>query len=568
METHKLPRSIEPEWAEDGTLKDLRVRVGERAFFMLGPAGPERELAILEQLPEGHHGLPVLLGSGLGHALHALLAKIEGPVAVLDKELDIIANSKICDQYGPDKVLFITEADSKEALKILTKWQVEHGGKPFISLLNPVYQRLDRAWYTYMHEQLTASSSFNFWEKIATSPRFASSKPRLLLMTSKYFLMGEIVRACKRLDFPTYLLTIEDKELTQADFVERMLTAVATFKPDFVLTLNHLGIDREGVLMELLERLRLPLASWFVDNPHLIIHLYARLASPWATLFSWDADNLPMLKEFGFPHAAYLPLGTDPERFRPRTGASPSPFFPTDLSFVGNSMVYKVGARLKKTPLPAAILRGYKHIATEFMQAEERSVRAFVLNKHPHPAESYRALTTDEERLAYETLLTWEATKQYRASCVQELLPFTPLIVGDSGWNTIFRHAEKTWKLHPEVNYYDELPLVYPFSAINFNCTSKQMKGAVNQRIFDAPAAGGFVLTDWREQMDNLFEQGKEVIAFHEPAEIGELVRYYLKNPKERRLVAEAARRRVLAEHTWDHRLLELARAMREIYGS
>ena len=109
--------------------------------------------------------------------------------------------------------------------------------------------------------------------------------------------------------------------------------------------------------------------------------------------------------------------------------------------------------------------------------------------------------------------------------------------------------------MQPEANYYDELPQVYGATAINFNATSLQMKAAVNQRIFDAPAAGGFVLTDFREQLAELFGVGEEVACFREPGEIPELVRFYLKHPQVREKMAAKARQLVLAEHTYRHRV-------------
>ena len=117
--------------------------------------------------------------------------------------------------------------------------------------------------------------------------------------------------------------------------------------------------------------------------------------------------------------------------------------------------------------------------------------------------------------------------------------------------------------MRPEVNYYDELPQVYGATAINFNATSLQMKAAVNQRIFDAPAAGGFVLTDFREQLAELFEVGEEVACFREPGEIPELVRFYLKHPQVREKMAAKARQRVLAEHTYRHRVAVMLDVMR-----
>ena len=93
------------------------------------------------------------------------------------------------------------------------------------------------------------------------------------------------------------------------------------------------------------------------------------------------------------------------------------------------------------------------------------------------------------------------------------------------------------------------------------------MKGAVNQRVFDVPVCGGFLLTDHRRQMEDLFEPGREIVCYREPGEIQDLVRHYLARDDARRAVTEAARKRILAEHTYDLRLASLVRTMREIYG-
>ena len=93
------------------------------------------------------------------------------------------------------------------------------------------------------------------------------------------------------------------------------------------------------------------------------------------------------------------------------------------------------------------------------------------------------------------------------------------------------------------------------------------MKGAVNQRLFDVPAAGAFVLTDWREQTEKLFEPGKELVCYRESEEIPDLVRYFLAHPEERRRIVRAARTRVLAEHTWTHRVRSILTILRETYG-
>lgn len=587
---------------EHGVVIDLEVnRPGSSPLRMLDQGGPARELTVLRAVidllntyaPPALPALPVLLGVGMGHALVQLrdmLAPLPKPAhssplfAVVDKEsvlcaaagLTNDATSGILSEMKDDpRILFIDDADPNAALARLTHWQSQRHGLPFLPLVNPFYQRMDnllsgtdQPYYGFLRQQLEASRKFDFWSK-ARQPRFRTQSPRLLLITSRYFLMGEVAGACARMGIEHHTITLENDEMSSSDFITTLLKEVVEFHPDAVLTLNHLGVDREGILTDLLARLELPLASWFVDNPHLVLHLYEGLASPWLAIFTWDMDNIASLKEQGFTHVFHLPLGTDPDRFRPHPQSAPATWR-SPVSFVGNSMIFKVGQRMQRTHFPAALLRGFKQVAHAFTLTTQRSVRDFVLDT-PELAPAYSALPDTEARLGYETLLTWESTRQYRTDCVRRLLDVksapAPLIVGDSGWHIAFRHEQKPWRWHDALGYYDDLPRFYPLSDINFNTTSLQMKGAVNQRVFDVPAAGAFVLTDWRDQMDELFEPDTEIVCYHHPDEIPDLVRFYLAHPDARQRIATAGRQRVLACHTWDQRLRTLLDTMKSVYG-
>ncbi len=559
--------SATPRLDDDNRLTDVLLNVDGKIWHLAGRGGPEQEsrlLSPLERRTDEPPCLPVLLGSGLGAALAELLRRHDGPVAVVDAERPILDVTHLEERFAADRRLcWIMEPDPGTALKALTVWQMENGGHPMVPLINPVYQRLNREMYAFLKDSLAASSRYDFWAK-TRYPKFQNAKPRILLVTSQYFLMGELVEACRRLDVPHHFIDLGEREIGSVEFVEKLLTAVIEFKPDFVFTLNHLGVDREGVLAGLLERLNLPLASWFVDNPHLILYLYSKVITPGTAIFTWDTDNISSLRELGFDNVFYLPLATDQRRFAPPPGRSEEL---AQVSFVGNSMQYKVGHRLKTSRPNRELLLRYREVAGAFGEHGERSVGAFLQNDFPGLMPHFERLDTPERRLAFEAMITWEATRQYRKRCLEQTLPFNPLIVGDRGWRITFKRSPHPWRWHPEMNYYNELPGFYPRCAINFNCTSKQMKGAVNQRVFDVPATGSFVLTDWREQIENLFEPEKEVICFHQPEEAGELIRRYLAHPGERTAVAEAARKRILAKHTYEHRLLTIMRVMRETFA-
>ena len=77
----------------------------------------------------------------------------------------------------------------------------------------------------------------------------------------------------------------------------------------------------------------------------------------------------------------------------------------------------------------------------------------------------------------------------------------------------------------------------------------------VNPRTFELAAAGAFQLVDRRALLPALLVPDVEVATFAAAGELRERVRYYLAHPDERAAIAAAGRGRVLAEHTYRHRM-------------
>jgi spore maturation protein CgeB len=552
----------EPVFA-DGQLVDLRLGVGGKKWSLWGRGGREREEALADCVPP--RSLPVLLGPSLGRCLE-LLTRSGGPVAVVDNEAAVWEITGLRRRFGAaPNILWCAAADAETALAELTRWQAEHGGLPFAPLMAPASRRVCPALYGALFDVLSASAKANFWDK-AAYPKFRSAKPRVLFLDRPYFLNAEIKAALTQLDVPWSPLAVPVADQGSTAFVEDLLRRVLDFRPDFVLTVNHFGLDSQGRLSELLERLGLPLASWFVDNPHLILSRYQGLARPGTALFTWDADNVQSLGAAGFEHVHYLPLATDVSRFRPGLPSGPETWR-ADVSFVGDSMVRAVSESLAACAAVPELVRNYVDIAAGFGESSERDVDAYLASAHPELAARLRALPDTTQRLACESLLTWEATRQYRWACVTALEPFAPVIAGDSeGWCNAFGPVSSA-RFLPRLDYYDDLPRFYPMSRVSLNCTSRQMKGAVNQRVFDVPASGGFVLTDRREQLDRLFEPGREVLVYDEPGEVAELTLRCLKDGALRLRVGDAARARILAQHTYVHRMAELLGVMRDTFS-
>lgn len=81
---------------------------------------------------------------------------------------------------------------------------------------------------------------------------------------------------------------------------------------------------------------------------------------------------------------------------------------------------------------------------------------------------------------------------------------------------------------------------------------------ANNMRLFEATGVGTMLITDYKDNLAELFQIGKEVVAYSSAQEAAELINYYLNNPQEAQAIAEAGQARTLRDHTYKQRMEEL----------
>jgi len=104
---------------------------------------------------------------------------------------------------------------------------------------------------------------------------------------------------------------------------------------------------------------------------------------------------------------------------------------------------------------------------------------------------------------------------------------------------------------------------VFNATAINLNLHSNTGEGLdpaadfVNPRTFELAAAGAFQLVDQRALLPECFTED-EIVSFEGTDEVPSLIRTWLRDPVGRRTIADAARRRVLRQHTYEHRMKDL----------
>jgi spore maturation protein CgeB len=81
---------------------------------------------------------------------------------------------------------------------------------------------------------------------------------------------------------------------------------------------------------------------------------------------------------------------------------------------------------------------------------------------------------------------------------------------------------------------------------------------ANNMRLYETTGVGSLLLTDWKQNLGEMFEPGVEVAVYRNAEECAEKIRYYLANEEERARIAHAGQQRTLGEHSYRQRMVQL----------
>ena len=84
----------------------------------------------------------------------------------------------------------------------------------------------------------------------------------------------------------------------------------------------------------------------------------------------------------------------------------------------------------------------------------------------------------------------------------------------------------------------------------------------VRLRDFEAPMSGAFYMVEYMEELEEFFESGKEIVCYHDKADLADKIKYYLAHDAEREAIRQAGYRRAVNDHTWHKRFEEVFKQM------
>lgn len=326
--------------------------------------------------------------------------------------------------------------------------------------------------------------------------------------------------------------------------------------PDYLFTINHIGL-----IPELLKIIDIPIASWFIDDP--FRYLKREDLSKDCIIFVCDRFYIKRLKEFGFKRVHYLPGATNPEIFKPiELNEEEKKRYGCNISFVGNSIYHALLTFKRYRDWLNDDARDVVDKALELQMENHLLDIHDILNGAQRAYGSFLSYPGLEHVENVRICIEFAAMSLYRKGIIEGVADLGLRLFGDEGWE---RLLDGKVKVEGEIDYRREVPLLYNASKINLNITKTQLKTTLNQRVFDVSACGGFLLTDYRRDLGEFFNIGEEVIYYKDKDELRGLVEYFLFHEDERMEIAKRARKRVLAEHTFSHRMDKMIEVMRAL---
>lgn len=219
-----------------------------------------------------------------------------------------------------------------------------------------------------------------------------------------------------------------------------------------------------------------------------------------------------------------------------------------------------------------------QHAATKLREENDYTVYDLIVSSFPPTLDWFRqkGIPAELNRLGFEPRVLSEIKLEERVFGVTFIGRFFAGIY-DSRARFLELLCERIEQVKVWGTGADELPVTSPIrrcymgqawgremyqilrkSKITLNHHGDIAPYANNMRLYEATGTGTLLVTDWKENLHEMFEPGKEVVAYRTPEECVDLVKYYLDHDEESEVIAHAGQQRTLREHTYYERMQEL----------
>ena len=351
-----------------------------------------------------------------------------------------------------------------------------------------------------------------------------------------YFSWDEIVfnnalKALKSMDCDVHVISMfPSKYDYDEELMKKVSDAVKKYNADFIFSYNYFpDLSRVAMDTDVLY-----ICHCF-DSPHITL-ASKTLSNKNNRVFLFDGKDCVGYNAAGFDNVYYMPLATDVSMKERYFDAK----YEHDISFVGRlyNDEYNFFSQVEYLP---QYLKGYADgiIESQMLLCGCDIIEPSLNDKICEEYEKYiKAKLGDNYRNISHNIIR---DMIYKQATVTER---TRLLSVLSHYFKLDLYAPKKppetveARFMGPASYNEQMPRIFASSKINLNISLRSIRSGIPLRVMDILGAGGFCMTNYQSDMEELFSDGVDLAWYSSPDELFEKVRFYLSNDDAREKIA------------------------------
>ncbi len=281
----------------------------------------------------------------------------------------------------------------------------------------------------------------------------------------------------------------------------------------------------------------IPYIAWIYDGEDMGTY-HTNLLYDTNYIFTFDSAMVERLKAKGVKNLWYQPMGVNATRLAGmKYDKADAAKYNHDISFIAN--LYQNKGSLDQLEFSdyyrgylEAVVKAQVQINFSSLLEELMTPELVAIIEEQMPQMDPRYTLTCRESIR--NLIATTVTKRERFEVMKELSErFDVSLYTYSNTNSL----PKVKNLGV-ADYFKVMPKVFRYSKINLNITHRMIFTGIPLRIMDILGTGGFLMTDYQQDMEQVFADGEHLAVYYSTEDLIEKTAFYLEHPEERKRIA------------------------------
>lgn len=365
-----------------------------------------------------------------------------------------------------------------------------------------------------------------------------------------FIVLQELGHHVNKIPFEGYRMT--EEEITRLLDVKIKQSAC-----DFLFSFNYFPN-----VSKFCEKNNIKYVSWVYDSPHIHVYSYTVL-NQCNYIFLFDYAMYEELRDAGIQTVYYMPLAINDIRLGTlENGAAKRKKYTCDISFVGSLYSEPKHRIYEKFQNMSGYAKGYLdgliraqlHVQGYNFLREMLPVDIVEEMQKAYPTDPNAETALSPEGIYADYVLARQVTAIERFEILEKL--------GHNHKVNLYTYDQSVGIPGVEnmgpLDYYDEMPYAFKNSRINLNITLRSIKTGIPLRAFDIMGSGGFLLTNYQQELFEYFEPDQDFVYYTDYEDLIEKVDYYLSHEEKREKIAESGCRKVSEQHNMRLRVQDI----------